>query len=103
MELFVMCIISGVITMLTLETYANFWQMLWPVIDVAMCAALVGIYRVEGKRQAARREARREEARRVQARAAAQVSYQARMLSRASVLAMCQSGEQTACTEQIAA
>ncbi len=95
-ELFLLSITAGVISILTIESYATFWQMLWPVIDVALSAAILGIYRVEIRRQAALREARREQVRRAAAREAAQMSRQARLLSRASVIAMYEYSENTA-------
>ena len=89
-ELFWLSLTAGVISILTIESYATFWQMLWPVIDVTLSTIILCIYHVEIKRQAAVRETRRDQARRAAAHAAAQSSRQARLLSRASVIAMCE-------------
>jgi len=95
-ELFFISLIAGIISILTIESYATFWQMLWPVIDIALSTLILCSYRAEIKRQSALREVRREKARKAAARAAAQGSYQARLLSRASVLAMYELSENTA-------
>jgi len=100
--LFAISMFAGLISILTIESYATFWQMLWPVIDITLCTLILFCYRAEIKRQAAARSAQRAKVRKEAVRAIEQRNQQAHLLSRASILAMCEYTENITASENAA-
>lgn len=88
-QLFAFSMLAGVISLLTIESYATIWQMLWPVADIILSVLVLATYRMEIERQLSRAAARREAERRAAAEAAALAAQRAHMRSRASVAAIC--------------
>lgn len=92
--LFGFTVLAGIVSMLTIECYATFRMMLWPVVDIVLCGLIFRCYYNEAMRQVEAREARAEAERRAAAEHARKKSEMARMRSRASVFAI--SGESIA-------
>ena len=88
-QLFAFCVIAGVISLLTIRSYATVWQMLWPVADIILSGLILAAYRAEIERQLSKAAARREAERRAAAEKAALAAERAHMRSRASVAAIC--------------
>ena len=87
--LFGFTVLAGVVSMLTVESYANIWLMLWPVFDIVVSGLIVRCYYNEAVRQAEVREVRAEAQRRAAAERERKKAESARMRSRASVYAIC--------------
>lgn len=87
-ELFWLSITAGVISILTIESYATFWQMLWSLADIALSAAILLLYHTEIMRRIEAHAQHRVQARRAAELAAEKAQQEAYMRSRASVAAM---------------
>ena len=92
-QLFAFSMLAGVISLLTIESYATIWQMLWPIADIVLSVLILVTYRMEIERQLSHAAARREAERRAAAEAAALAIERAHMRSRASVAAICNERE----------
>lgn len=88
-QIFALCILAGVISLLTIRSSATVWQMLWPVADIIISGLILAVYRAEIERQLSRAAAHREAERRAEAERAALAVERAHMRSRASVAAIC--------------
>ena len=87
--LFGFTVLAGVVSMLTVECYATFAMMLWPVADIILSGLILRNYRNEVMRQVEAREARAAAQRRAAAEHEKKKLEMARRRSRASVYAIC--------------
>ena len=87
--LFGFSVLAGIVSMLTVESYATVAMMLWPVVDIILSGLILRNYQNEVMRQVEAREARVVAQRRAAIEHERRKVEMARRRSRASVYAIC--------------